>query len=195
MEKRPYGSGRIYRRHRIWWIAYLSQGRELRKSSRSSDRRVAEAMLNKLVGNPILGIVVTDKQPNRYGHGTWRLTVPELRALRGPIVYILTSGERVLYVGCSKHGLCRPLASRHHILAAFDFTGPEELTVHSCATIREAEALERRLIATLQPQLNRATRQQQKLVGLVEEAGDEHQGSASSDSDCPDSVDTPPQDV
>ena|SRR5215475_1176769 len=164
-EKRPYGRGRLFcRGNGIWWIAYHRKGREFRKSSQSSDRRVAEVLLNIIMD----GARAEGKPPNTYAGGTWRLTVPELRALRGPIVYVLTSGQRVLYIGRSSHGLCRPLGSNHHILAAFDFTGPETLTVHSCATVSEAAALEARLIATLQPQLNRTTPQLRKLLGLAE---------------------------
>jgi hypothetical protein len=154
--RRPYGSGRLFLRWRIWWIAYHAGGQEIRESSHSKDRRVAEAMLDKIVATPTERGVVLRRQ---YGvpdaQGTWRLTIPELRALRGPIVYVLSHQERVLYIGCSARGLCRPLASQHHVLGRFDFTGEEELTVHSCDSVDEALALEARLIATIQPQLNR----------------------------------------
>src|SRR5215475_13602207 len=193
-KKRPYGSGRVFLRDRIWWISYQSKGREIRRSSGSSDRQAAEAMLNKLVGYANRGVLAKPKEPVQDGYATWRLTLAELRALRGPIVYVLTSGQHVLYIGCSRHGLARPFASSHHILAKFDFTGPEELTVHCCSTVDEALALEERLIATLQPQLNRATREQRTLLRFTEEAGDDESCGAASDSECPDSVDTVPQD-
>ena len=39
------GTGRIYRRGQIYYIAYRWDGREYRESARSSDREVAERLL------------------------------------------------------------------------------------------------------------------------------------------------------
>ncbi len=41
----PHGDGRIYKRGRIWWIAYSVAGKEFRESARSSDKNIAEQLL------------------------------------------------------------------------------------------------------------------------------------------------------
>ena len=44
------GTGRIYRRGQIYYIAYRWDGREYRESARSSDREVAERLLATRLG-------------------------------------------------------------------------------------------------------------------------------------------------
>ena len=44
------GEGRVYRRDRIWWVAYYQDGREQRESSGSRERRVAVKLLRRRVG-------------------------------------------------------------------------------------------------------------------------------------------------
>src|SRR5262245_43669094 len=146
-EKRLYGSGRVYRRGRVWWMQYSREGTVIRKSTGCTSRRSAERVLDAQLGN--LG-----RWDGRRRMGTWRLNTEELQALRGPVVYILRSAGRVLYVGYSSQGLCRPLASKHHVLGQFDFDGREELIVHSCRSSQEAVLLEQRLIAQFHPSLN-----------------------------------------
>ena len=51
------GNGRIFRRGRIWWIAYYRNGREHRESSRSQDRRTALNFLRQRVGEIAAGVV------------------------------------------------------------------------------------------------------------------------------------------
>jgi hypothetical protein len=46
------GDGRIFRRGRIWWIAYSRNGREYRESSRSTEERVARRLLGKRLSVP-----------------------------------------------------------------------------------------------------------------------------------------------
>jgi hypothetical protein len=140
---RGYGRGGLYLRGRMWWMHYSRDGRVIRQSTGCMDRREAEAVLDAAIGT---------RKP------TWRLTVDEMRALRGPVVYVLQCSGRTLYVGASARGLCRPLAAAHHILGQFAFMGDEELVVHSCASHAEALALEATLIAKLQPRLNRGGR-------------------------------------
>ena len=41
------GDGRVFRRGRIWWIAYSHDGREYRESSESRDRRIAVKLLRQ----------------------------------------------------------------------------------------------------------------------------------------------------
>jgi hypothetical protein len=37
--KRRRGSGRVFRRGSVWWVAYMASGREKRESSESDDYR------------------------------------------------------------------------------------------------------------------------------------------------------------
>jgi hypothetical protein len=46
------GDGRIFRRGRIWWVAYSRNGREHRESSRSTDEDVAARLLRKRLSMP-----------------------------------------------------------------------------------------------------------------------------------------------
>jgi hypothetical protein len=42
-----HGDGRIFRRGRVWWIAYSRNGREYRESSGSADQDVAQRLLGE----------------------------------------------------------------------------------------------------------------------------------------------------
>ena len=46
------GEGRIFRRGRIWWIAYSRNGQEYRESSRNADEKVARQMLRERLATP-----------------------------------------------------------------------------------------------------------------------------------------------
>jgi hypothetical protein len=152
LRTRGYGSGGLFLRGRLWWMHYSRDGRVIRQSTGCTNRREAELVLDTAIGIPNSG-----SRAPAIGQ-TWRLTVDEMRALRGPVVYVLQCNGRTLYVGASAHGLCRPLAASHHILGRITFTGDEDLIVHSCASHAEAQALEATLIAKLQPALNRQMR-------------------------------------
>jgi hypothetical protein len=41
------GDGRIFRRNRIWWVAYCQSGKEYRESSHSADEHEARNLLQK----------------------------------------------------------------------------------------------------------------------------------------------------
>jgi hypothetical protein len=138
------GTGRVFLRGETWWIAYRRNGREYRRSTgyRTAERAQAEAKLDRIVARGMNGT-----QP-------WLLTAAEIRLLRGPIVYVLARGTRTLYVGQSRHGLVRPLSSRHHILAQLVLDGRESLAIYPCDSPSTATALEVELIQRLQPRLN-----------------------------------------
>jgi hypothetical protein len=46
------GEGRIFRRGRIWWIAYSRNGQEYRESSRGKDEKAARKTLQKRLAPP-----------------------------------------------------------------------------------------------------------------------------------------------
>jgi integrase len=53
---RARGEGRIWRRGRIWWIQYYAHGRQVRESSRSDRKPVAERLLRQRLGEAAAGI-------------------------------------------------------------------------------------------------------------------------------------------
>jgi hypothetical protein len=126
-------------------MSYHRHGKEHRRTThyREAERRQAEELLDRVIAERL------DGAPR-----AWRLTAAEMRLLRGPIVYVLTRGQRTLYVGQSRHGLVRPLASRHHVLGQLALDGREELCVYHCDSAWKARALEAELILRLQPSLN-----------------------------------------
>lgn len=78
------GDGRVFRRGRIWWIAYYRSGREYRESSRATDERVARKMLQDRLSIP-----------TRYS-----ITVGDL-ARRPDLVRMLSDGDvQALYSDC-----------------------------------------------------------------------------------------------
>jgi hypothetical protein len=145
--RRPNGSGSLYLRRRTWWACVWRHGRQFRCSTRCrvEERDQAEAFLARLRGADPAA------PPDA---GAWRLTGIEVRLLRGPVVYVLKRGGRVLYVGQSRHGLARPLATRHHILGHLAFDGREDLFVYPCESAAAAMAMEAELILRMAPQLN-----------------------------------------
>jgi hypothetical protein len=46
------GEGRIFRRGRIWWIAYYRNGSEYRESSRVAEEEAARRLLRKRLSTP-----------------------------------------------------------------------------------------------------------------------------------------------
>jgi len=166
-KKRAYGSGRLYRRGQVWWMQYSHNRKVIRESTGCSDRQSAERILNTQLAR--FGRWTGRWNGRRARGETWVLNTDELHTLRGPVVYILRSNDQVLYVGSSSQGLCRPLASQHHVLGAFVFQGPEELIVYSCRNPEEARALEARLIAQLHPSLNRRLARQDPLREVLHE--------------------------
>lgn len=152
----PHGSGMWFdRTRRRWTVEYTDRFGRRHRLSRSRTREEAEALRQRLTGDV----------------AAWRLTGTELRVLRGPVVYILRRGGRVLYVGRSAQGLARPLASTHHVLGRLAFDGSEELTAFLCASAAEAVAVEAELILRMRPELNtRAVRLERGSVRSVGES-------------------------
>jgi integrase len=69
--RRQRGEGRIWRRGRIWWIQCFAHGRQVRESSGSDRRPVAERLLRQRLGEAAAGIA----SPPR----AMRLTYEEMR--------------------------------------------------------------------------------------------------------------------
>lgn len=78
------GDGRIFRRGRIWWIAYSKSGHEYRESSRTADEKVARQMLRKRLATPTADSV----------------TVRELASRQGILEQLTDHDIRALYVDC-----------------------------------------------------------------------------------------------
>jgi integrase len=55
--RRGRGEGRIWRIGRIWWVQYYVHGRQIRESSRSDRKPVAERLLRRRLGEAAAGIV------------------------------------------------------------------------------------------------------------------------------------------
>ena len=51
------GDGRTFRRGRVWWIAYFSNGREYRESSGSADEDVAKRLLSERLSVPVTDLL------------------------------------------------------------------------------------------------------------------------------------------
>lgn len=70
--------------------------------------------------------------------------------MMGPIVYIITLGVEVLYIGSSRHGLSRPLNQKHHVLSK-KLTKDMAVEVHFYNSWNEAVSAETFLINNLRP--------------------------------------------
>ena len=55
--RRKRGEGRIWRRGHIWWIQFFAHGRQVRESSRSDRKPMAERLLRQRLGDAAAGIV------------------------------------------------------------------------------------------------------------------------------------------
>lgn len=77
----------------------------------------------------------------------------DVRALTGPIVYLLLRAGRVLYIGLSRNGWAR-IDNHHHVLGGLDILDADTLQIWPLDTLDEAERLEHLLIMTLKPELN-----------------------------------------
>jgi len=71
--RRGRGEGRIWRIGRIWWIQYYVHGRQVRESSHSDRKPVAERLIRRRLGEAAAGIV-TFPQSARV---TWRASTVE----------------------------------------------------------------------------------------------------------------------
>lgn len=57
-ERRARGSGRIWKIGRIWWIQFYSNGRQVRESSHSDRKAVAERLLRQRLGEAAAGTLL-----------------------------------------------------------------------------------------------------------------------------------------
>ena len=71
------GSGRVFRRGSIWWVAYYHSGRECRESSKSRDRKDAVRLLRQRLGEVATGTVPHQLLPTR--------TVTRVVMMAGPV--------------------------------------------------------------------------------------------------------------
>lgn len=139
---RKKGSGCITRvaHSPFWYVLYYRDGTQVRESTKSTDRKIAEQFLaDRLHASKPPKDVLT-------------FTGDALRVLRSPCVYVYWRGEKCLYIGkgCT---VSRPLDRNHH-RRKFTATA-NRLTVYSCKSERGAELLEQRLILQLNPRHNR----------------------------------------
>ena len=70
------GEGRVFRRDKIWWVAYYQDGRERRESSKSRERKEAVRLLRQRVGEIAAGTV--QHRPASRPAGTRSVTMLEL---------------------------------------------------------------------------------------------------------------------
>ncbi|MEZ4586106.1 MAG: site-specific integrase [Gemmatimonadales bacterium] len=71
-QKRERGAGRVYLRGSTWWIAYSVMGRKYRESSGSKDRRKADKLLRRRLGEVMVG---------RHAPQAERVTFEDLAAM------------------------------------------------------------------------------------------------------------------
>ena len=67
------GNGRVFQRGDVWWVDYYHNGRELRESSGSNDRRKAEQLLRERLRKA--------GTPEFVGPAAQRLTFDDLAAM------------------------------------------------------------------------------------------------------------------
>ena len=70
------GDGRVFKRDKIWWVAYYQDGRERRESSKSRERKEAVRLLRQRVGEIAAGTV--QHRPASRPAGTRSVTMLEL---------------------------------------------------------------------------------------------------------------------
>jgi len=69
---RPRGSGRIFLRGAVWWVAYSRNGHEIRESAETTDERKAWKFLNSRIEEA--------KKPEFVGPAEKRLMLDDLEA-------------------------------------------------------------------------------------------------------------------
>lgn len=60
--RRAYGTGRVYQRGEMWWIQYYANGQQIRESSGSDKKGVAEELLHQKMVDAQNGAVAPKKQ-------------------------------------------------------------------------------------------------------------------------------------
>ena len=79
--------------------------------------------------------------------------------LTRPCVYAWFREGQCLYVGCSYHGIVRPLDRKHHVIGLLDAVLPDDVFKIFYPPVKdrsELEAVETLYIKTLRPSLNKA---------------------------------------
>ncbi len=77
-----HGKGRLFKRGRVWWIQYYANGQQVRESSRSDKKAVAEKMLMRRLVESEAGTVPAREKPITYQElrerlvTTWLLDKP-----------------------------------------------------------------------------------------------------------------------
>src|SRR5260370_35420669 len=77
-----HGKGRLFKRGRVWWIQYYANGQQVRESSRSDKKAVAEKMLMRRLVEAEAGTVPAREKPITYQElrerlvTTWLLDKP-----------------------------------------------------------------------------------------------------------------------
>src|SRR5215472_7493622 len=56
MSKRARGEGHLFRRGRIWWLAFYAHGRQIRESTNTDDEKKAARLLRRRLGEVAAGI-------------------------------------------------------------------------------------------------------------------------------------------
>ena len=68
-QKRERGTGRVWQISRIWWVQYYSRGRQVRESSHSEMKMVAEKLLQRRLEEARVGATPAVKiEQVRYEH-------------------------------------------------------------------------------------------------------------------------------
>src|SRR5436309_14369804 len=80
-----HGKGRLFRRGRVWWIQYYVHGQQVRESSRSDKKAVAEKLLMKRLVAADEGTLAAPESPITFEEmrerlvTTWLLDIQHLR--------------------------------------------------------------------------------------------------------------------
>lgn len=84
---------------------------------------------------------------------SYRFSGRQIQEMRLPLVYAWIRGDEILYIGKSNNGLQRPIAKNHE--RTKDIETNDRLIVWHCLHDSEATGLEKILLVTFSPKLNR----------------------------------------
>ncbi len=143
-----------------WHFKYRVNGREIRQTSGTTDKREAQRLLAlregaAAAGKPLdlvatIGTVGAVVPHARYAF----FAAGMLRDLKGPLVYVFLASGVVRYVGMSAGGLGRALAPWHHVLSKAVVGEADALMYFPVESAAVAETLEAQLIELLHPAWN-----------------------------------------
>jgi hypothetical protein len=109
----------LFKRHQVWWMSFSYQGRQIRRSTGSTDRRLAEAVLAKVKVKLIEGQYFDQLEEHERTLGDMME-----RYLR----------ERI--IGQSRHGERRARAMLEHVLPTFGNTTLARVTPKDLASYK-----------------------------------------------------------